>query len=153
MSWPHIPMWARLSLKRYQRSDWTQLRSCANMRLSDGLALAPTGIGAFPFAEPSLQSPQMSSIKLLAICILLLGCPACDLQQQPQHPPKPAYQQRFVPVHREPSNLTGLPWSGAFALDTKTGQLCWTYEIVNNTQNDAWPNIPDCENLYHQYPD
>ncbi len=104
---------------------------------------------SFPFAEPGLQSPQMSSIKLLPICVLLLGCPACDRQQQPQQPPKPTYQQRFIPIRREPQNVEGVPWSGAFALDTKTGQLCETY----NLGSDKWATIPQCFDLYKDFPD
>jgi hypothetical protein len=91
----------------------------------------------------------MSSIKLLPICALLLGFQECDQQQRPQPPPKPTYQQRFIPIHREPQNVEGVPWSGAFALDTKTGQLCETYEL----SNDKWAAIPRCYDLYRNFPD
>jgi hypothetical protein len=86
-------------------------------------------------------------LRLIIASILTLALAGCEQAPQIIKPP----YQRFVPVPREP-NLTGLPWSGAFALDTKTGQLCWTYDIVNHT-NNLWPNVPPCSSLFHQYPD
>jgi len=74
----------------------------------------------------------------------------CDVADTEKHAPavKPAYQ-RFIPIHREPQNVTGVPWSGAFALDSKTGQLCETYHLNNET----WAEIPLCLDLYKKYPD
>ena len=43
----------------------------------------------------------------------------------------------------------GTPWSGAFALDTKTGQLCFTY----NTNTKGWDGLPQCLQLLKDYPD
>jgi hypothetical protein len=86
----------------------------------------------------------------LLLGVLIVGSTACQIEK-PQSV-KQAYQ-RFVPVPREPQNIAGLPWSGAFALDTKTGSLCWTYKIENHTQNDVWPALQDCFDLYQQYPD
>jgi hypothetical protein len=58
--------------------------------------------------------------------------------------------QRFVPMPREPASLAGVPWSGAFALDTKTGQLCLTYL---GDLGDKWETLPQCTFLLHNYPD
>jgi hypothetical protein len=46
-----------------------------------------------------------------------------------------------------------MPWSGAFALDTKIGQLCWTYKGVTSDGNTPLLNLPDCMSLYHNDPD
>ena len=58
--------------------------------------------------------------------------------------------QRFIPVPRQPENVTGVPWSGVFALDTKTGQLCLTYE---GDFPDKWKALPMCVELMVQNPD
>jgi hypothetical protein len=90
----------------------------------------------------------------LALLLALSGCG----QQTPQRAiPRQSYQ-RFVPISvsipREPSNPTGLPWAGAFALDTKTGQLCWTYQIRENIiTSESLLTLPYCNNLFKQYPD
>jgi hypothetical protein len=88
---------------------------------------------------------------LLAIASLLIGMAGCDQFEQQ---PKPAHQvkqsyQRFIPIHREPQNVEGVPWSGAFALDTKTGQLCETYVLGS----EKWAAIPQCFDLYKEFPD
>jgi hypothetical protein len=87
--------------------------------------------------------------------VILTGC--TEPQPVIREANKSPYQ-RFVPIHREPANLpetsmfsskAGIPWSGAFALDTKTGQLCWTYhEGLENKGDNSWPHIPDCYDLY-----
>jgi|SRR5579862_3668996 len=59
-------------------------------------------------------------------------------------PPKEYSCQRFIPVPRQPENVTGVPWSGAFALDTQTGQLCRTY---NGNLPEAWMALPMCVDL------
>jgi hypothetical protein len=43
-----------------------------------------------------------------------------------------------------------MPWAGAFALDTETGQACYTFKVVNHTENTMFPNAPDCYDLYLQ---
>jgi hypothetical protein len=111
--------------------------------------MARTGIRAFLFAESSLQSCRMSTSKLLtvcALCFLLQGC--ADIQgtkTQPQAVKQPC--QRFVPIHREPANVTGVPWSGAFALDTKTGTLCRTYgnrsKVIKWKKDTQGNPVPD----------
>ena len=53
------------------------------------------------------------------------------VQTSPPPPPQSAETQpyqRFIPVARQPENVDGVPWSGAFALDTMTGQLCRTFD-------------------------
>jgi hypothetical protein len=83
----------------------------------------------------------------LLVCLAFTGCNYVGQN----NPPRPRYQ-RFVPVPREGA-AAGMPWSGAFALDTKTGQLCWTYKGMTNDSNAPWPNLPDCMTLYHSDPD
>jgi len=83
--------------------------------------------------------------------LILLQANGCD-ESKPSAP-EPRHQehyQRFVPVPREPANAVGLPWSGFFALDTKTGQLCRTYETPKSTD---WDGIVLCKQLFDQYPD
>jgi hypothetical protein len=55
--------------------------------------------------------------------------------------------QRFIPVPRQPENVTGVPWSGAFALDTKTGQLCRTYD---GEFAEKWQALPSCLDIFLQ---
>jgi len=90
----------------------------------------------------------------VAFFILLSGC---GRHSQHQAATKQTYQ-RFVPISvsipKEPSNPTGLPWVGAFALDTKTGQLCYTYRIRENIVfNESLLTLPTCSDLFRQYPD
>ncbi len=73
-----------------------------------------------PDADDLLMSKRLMSSALLA-CLAFTGCNYVGQN----NPPRSDYQ-RFVPVPREGAPA-GMPWSGAFALDTKTGQLCWTY--------------------------
>jgi len=92
----------------------------------------------------------MPSVKLMVICALLSCCTACDWQSRPVPQPKPPYQ-RFIAAPREPSNLEDVPWVGSLALDTKTGQLCKTYEWSWRT--NPWASIPRCLDLYKNFPD
>jgi hypothetical protein len=74
-------------------------------------------------------------------------------QVQPAAPAvaqKPIPYQRFVPVPRQPADLMGVPWSGAFALDTKTGQLCLTYP---GNFPEKWNSLPQCTDLLKGFPD
>jgi hypothetical protein len=92
----------------------------------------------------------------LAIPLVLLslfGCTAqpdrTDEKFDKTHPvaatsQQPVGYQRFVPVPRQPENLTGIPWSGAFALDTMTGQLCRTYPMADS----KWEALPLCHDLW-----
>jgi uncharacterized lipoprotein YajG len=90
-------------------------------------------------------------IKFLALVVSILILSSCAQQPPPQIVKQP--YQRFVPVPRQPADLMGLPWSGAFALDTKSGQLCWTYDVKNSSQSDMWPVLPYCSALRTLYPD
>jgi len=65
---------------------------------------------------------------------------------QPTH--DPAGYQRFIPMPRQPENVTGVPWSGAFALDTKTGQLCRTYD---GGVDEKWNGLALCVELYKKF--
>jgi len=56
--------------------------------------------------------------------------------------------QRFVPMPRQPEDLTGVPGSGAFALDTKTGQLCRTYD---GGLDEKWSALASCAELYKKF--
>ncbi len=51
--------------------------------------------------------------------------------------------QRFVPTNAE-SAKEGVPWSGFFALDTQTGQLCRTADWQ---LQDKWKALPTCLSL------
>jgi len=62
--------------------------------------------------------------------------------------------QRFVPVSSLPASqgATNIPWTGFFALDTETGQLCRTVEGKQfpdaDHVNNEWINkLPLCVNL------
>jgi hypothetical protein len=89
--------------------------------------------------------------------LMSLPLSSCGQQESAGHPvvaktvpsEQPQPYQRFIPVPRQPENLTGTPWSGAFALDTKTGQLCFTY----NTNVKGWDGLPQCLQLLKDYPD
>jgi len=91
------------------------------------------------------------SIRLVGSAILVcLAFTGCNYVGQ-NNPPRSGYQ-RFIPVPREGA-ATGMPWPGALALDTKTGQLCWTYKGITSNSNPQSPNLPDCASLYHGDPD
>jgi hypothetical protein len=52
--------------------------------------------------------------------------------------------QRFVTVARQAENVAGVPRSGAFALDTKTGQLCRTYtETPSLPPPQPWKRVAE----------
>jgi hypothetical protein len=74
----------------------------------------------------------------------------CDESKPAVPPQKPIAYQRFVPMQRQPENLQGVPWSGAFALDTRTGQLCLTYD---GDFPEKWNSLPQCVGLLKQFPD
>lgn len=100
-------------------------------------------------------------MKLLVLLSVMALIPGCNHQE-----PTPAAHtiqpyQRFIPVHLEAGKQAipfeasaGLPSSGALALDTKTGQLCWTYPHVDNKgDTSSSPTLPDCSYIYRQFPD
>ncbi len=67
-------------------------------------------------------------ILALASMVLLLQTNSCQRSQAPtaDASQKPIPYQRFVPVPSPQAGMIGVPWTGYFALDTKTGQLCLT---------------------------
>src|SRR5205085_1715427 len=109
--------------------------------------------GIWPFLFwPNLPTILLMSMRLMGstflACLALTGCNYVGQN----NPPRSSRYQRFIPIPREGAPV-GMPWSGAFALDTKTGQLCWTYKGMTNNSNTQWPNLPDCASLYHGNPD
>jgi hypothetical protein len=90
------------------------------------------------------------AVKSSTVFLACLALAACNYVGQ-NNPPRPHYQ-RFVPVPREETSA-GMPRSAAFALDTKTGQLCWTYKGISSEGNAQIPGLPDCTTLYHNDPD
>lgn len=116
----------------------------------------------------------MKLLMVAALPLVLNGCG--DFQAKSAQPRKQSYQ-RFIPVPRQPENLEGVPWSGALALDTKTGQLCQTYPestvsgnslsspppktadeylqqySAESQQTLGWHEIPLCKHLYESVRD
>ena len=87
------------------------------------------------------------------LAALLLA--SCDSTQPPSPIARqavPIPYQRFIPVPRQPENVQGIPWSGAFALDTKTGQLCFTYIGPFPKEWLDYGVLP-CLQLLKNYPD
>jgi hypothetical protein len=69
-------------------------------------------------------------MKILALASLALLLQANGCEQPapaPASKASPPYQ-RFVPIPAPQSGMMGVPWTGYFALDTKTGQICLTAE-------------------------
>jgi len=92
-----------------------------------------------------------------SIAFLSLLSVSCDQQKEPTpqaatpvNSPRLNPYQRFIPSTRQPENVTGVPWSGAFALDTKTGQLCLTYQ---GNFREPWNALPQCVDLLKTFPD
>lgn len=82
---------------------------------------------------------------LLSQVALLAGCGDRNAGEAPM---QTETFERFVPVSSIPQEAGANAWSGQFALDTVTGQLCYTY--VDPT---AKPNsIPVCKDLYSKKP-
>jgi len=91
-------------------------------------------------------------MRLALVSALFLPLAACDQKPAPSSPvpiQSPVPYQRFIPMPRQPENVQGVPWSGAFALDTRTGQLCLTYE---GDVGKDWQSLPTCLALFNQYP-
>jgi hypothetical protein len=83
--------------------------------------------------------PATVSALLLTGCLLLAsGCA------------KRPTQQRFVLLLQAPESLKGEAWHGTYALDTKTEQLCLTFEPSAFNSVSA---IPTCLKLYRDFPD
>jgi hypothetical protein len=95
----------------------------------------PTAQGAALYY--ALMRMYATALALLMLSLLI----GCTLQKTPY--------QRFVPMPRQPENVQGVPWFGAFALDTKTGQLCLTG--AGDFGEDL--KFPSCFRLYKTDPD
>ena len=55
--------------------------------------------------------------------------------------------RRFLPVSAPPKDMIGVPWTGFFALDSRTGQLCVTRNIRD--KDPEWvTDLPECVELY-----
>jgi hypothetical protein len=94
---------------------------------------------------------RASGIVLSAIIVILAGCD----QPQPQNPPttKVPYQ-RFLPIQPPRYFTEGIPWNGFFALDTKTGTLCFTMGNRVFKGSAEWANdVPNCAQVLADHPD
>jgi hypothetical protein len=96
---------------------------------------------------------------ILAVLLLSASLPGCP-DHKPQQQDKPAATpsrvpyQRFMPI--APLPYESALWHGAFALDTKTGQLCKTisWQITGTTDLvQSLNQIKTCLELYTKYPD
>jgi hypothetical protein len=99
----------------------------------------------------------MLKVFLLAF---LAGLPSCaptndkTTHREALPPEKPPAYQRFLPI--PPNSANVFPWSGDFALDTKTGTLCktWPGQLTPITEKtEALTSLPQCLDLYETYPD
>jgi hypothetical protein len=101
----------------------------------------------------------VSMISFVGFCFLTIaGCESSDNGRvQPANAPlvepRTLPYQRFVPINYAPANLSGVPWSGAFALDTKTGNLCRTYDWEYGNPTNILNQLPLCNALFHAEPD
>jgi hypothetical protein len=82
----------------------------------------------------------VKSISVILAAILLQQT-GCNQAPKPTAPDQTHYQ-RFVPIPAE-TGVVGVPWSGDVALDTMTGQLCRTHDLVIRELE-----IPLCYYLY-----
>jgi|SRR5882724_2077847 len=76
---------------------------------------------------------------VLGAAMLLFGCGATDKPIPLVHAQVP-FVQRFLPLNAE-SQKSGIPWSGFFALDSQTGQLCRT---TSRQFGNEFDQIPTC---------
>jgi|SRR5579859_5191380 len=85
---------------------------------------------------------RTSNLYVIAAVMLLSGCGATDKSIVPvQAQVTPG--QRFLPLNAE-SQKSGVPWSGFFALDSQTGQLCRT---TSRQFGNEFDQIPACLSL------
>lgn len=100
----------------------------------------------------------MKTLAFVLAFLSLLQISGCSPEEkaappQLQQPHDAVPYQRFVPVPTPQSGMTGLPWSGFFALDTKTGILCLTSSISTGRLADYKESLPLCAALMREYPD
>ena len=85
------------------------------------------------------KPPTKWLIPTCAVFVFLCGCGKTTTPYQ-----------RFLPLSRQPESLKGDAWQGTYALDTKTGQLCVTFDPSAFSSVSA---IPTCLKLYRDFPD
>jgi hypothetical protein len=86
----------------------------------------------------------MRHIVIAATTFMLVVCFGCSERSASRDNGNREMFQRFVPVPGVPESAKGPSvWAGAFALDTVTGQLCFTYND-NVSKQSA---IPLCRDL------
>jgi hypothetical protein len=98
-----------------------------------------------------MNSPKITNIllSLLVLVVLILGffVTPSKSEKAPSISASPSFQ-RFLPIPPQPQFMEGLPAADHFALDTKTGQLCKTYDW-DIPRSDTNP-IPTCRDLLGQ---
>jgi hypothetical protein len=82
----------------------------------------------------------------LVLLVFIVGCDQPLNNLPKNHTP----YQRFVPVSRPPEKMVGVPWTGFFALDTKTGLLCLT---TDNHVPPDYQDLPTCTKVMTDWPD
>ena len=87
---------------------------------------------------------QMRALKLMPAILLMAVLTGCHSSA---HPPGGSYQ-RFVLVPNPSEIRKDIP-VGALALDTKTGQLCYT---VGGPFTSEVPALDMCATLYENHP-
>jgi len=119
-------------------------RPCASNKIGERWSTGP------PFARhykgPSYGKGERMQLPvtkwLTPTCVVFVFLCGCGKPTAPY--------QRFVPLSRQPESLKGDAWQGTYALDTKTGQLCVTFDPSAFSSVSA---IPTCLKLYHDFPD
>jgi hypothetical protein len=83
--------------------------------------------------------------------VIMLGENDCDTSQQKSSQPL-VIQKKSHPINRF---MKADSSEGDVALDTKTGQLCrtWEWQSKNRTEVNARENLPLCLSLYNNDPD
>jgi hypothetical protein len=80
---------------------------------------------------------------LALIFVFGVGCLVSDHNSSNAAEPVKLPVQRFVPVN---ADRAAMLWSGFFALDTETGQLCRTFAEFEFDKN-AFSQLPSCVSL------
>lgn len=81
---------------------------------------------------------------LTLIFVLAVGCLVSDHNSSNAAEPIKNPAQRFVPVNADRADML---WSGFFALDTETGQLCRTIAEFQFDSKNAFNRLPSCVSL------
>ncbi|HYA89707.1 MAG TPA: hypothetical protein VEF54_02665 [archaeon] len=85
-------------------------------------------------------------LALAATCLFATGC-RCGRRHRlaEVHRAGGASAQRFLPLNPSPI-IVNVPWSGFFALDSETGQMCRTSAI--DIGKEYMTTVPTCSSLY-----